>query len=383
MRATIQWDSVELKYSCTRPMPPLANRWHPSLAASRSRADRAVLPHPDPRREPIEENLRWGGKLQAPGFDQTGSTPGEARLRLLCAAEDHLTLYAYRFQILSQEPFVRAVESTIAHLKAETIAKGEHYTGWLTWPFVLPEYDGTLRMGGWTKEGTTVWEDLDHVDDEVATKKMELVLEMIASPMEPSTAGDDAEPTNDTQLANNTKPTNATESRVTVGGANQDDIHLPPAAGTASKVQQIAADKSRPWSPKRRRASWTEIDPLRFSKRRKKRRLGMERKYWTIGEVGNHCSDTDRWALVEDQEGGFQVQDVTGMLPESVTTVLMENEKADLHHRSSLFTNQAWPGEVHGDDAARPCLAPRCSQMDVEEPTAWLGHHGQGVTRSV
>lgn len=357
IRATIQWDSVELEYSCTRPMPPLANRWHPSLAASSSRADRAMLPHSDPQQEPIDENLRWGGKLQAPGFDHAGSTPGELRLRLLCAAEDHLAVYAYRFQILSQEPFVRAVEYTIAHLIAETIVKGEHYTGWLTWPFVLPEYDGTLKMGGWTK-GTTAWEDLDHEGDVVIVKEMELVLEMIASPMEPSTADDDAEPTNNTQLTNNAQPTNATESRVIVGSVNQDDIHLPPPAGTASRVQQIAADKYGPWSPKRRRASRTETEPLRFSKRRKKSRLGMECKYWTVGEVGNHCSDTDRWALVEDQEGGFQVQDVTGVLPEFVIrckiewlTCIIDHPFLQTKHGLEKYTEMTQHGLVLHQDA--------------------------------
>lgn len=126
--------------------------------------------------------------------------------------------------------------------------------------FALPEYDGTLQTGGWTKEGTTAWEYLDHGGDVVVVKKMELVMEMIASPMEPSTTRDDAEPTSNTQPTNSTQPTNITNSGVVVGSVYQDDSHLPPPAGTASKVQRIAADKYRPWSPKRRRASWTKLD---------------------------------------------------------------------------------------------------------------------------
>lgn len=224
--------------------------------------------------------------------------------------------------------------------------------------FALPEYDGTLKTGGWTKEGTTAWEDLDHGGDVVVVKKMELVVEMIASPMEPSTAGDDTEPTSNTQPTNSTQPTNITNSRVVVGSVYQDDSHLPPPAGTASKVQQIAADKYRPWSPKRRRASWTETEPLPFSKRRKKRRLGMERKYWTMGEVGNHCSDTDRWALVENHEGGFQVQDVTGMLPESGTrwkieylTCITDNPLLQTKHGLEKYTEMTQHGLVLHQDA--------------------------------
>lgn len=161
--------------------------------------------------------------------------------------------------------------------------------------FALPEYDGTLKAGGWTKEGTTAWENLDHGGDVVV-----------------------------------------------VGSVYQDDSHLPPPAGTASKVQQIAADKYRPWSPKRR----------------KKCRLGMERKYWTMGEVGNHCSDTDRWALVEDHEGGFQVQDVTGMLLESGTrwkieylTCITDNPLLQTKHGLEKCTEMTQHGLVLHQDA--------------------------------
>ena len=335
MRVTIKWERYLTTTTLRHDLPQPLNPYCPSQEAVKFCPFTVGL---HLRHWECKMDVLSGGEEQAPNFYQDQLSPMVARLHLLRQAELHLREHAYRFGVLSQEPLVRAVEVTIADLQAQTKRMGPNYDGWLKWPFMMPAYNSTLQIGGFIpkSQGQTQWE----ASKEVMTGQFrnDMLVSPTPSPtMEADTANaasvDNAAPKNTSTApaAGIVTPWQALRMAVqsiTPGGNRRDrgpDRGRPaqgpsPWAGPGGdQGRGVFRGSLRGGTfPQSGNVGKTQSDVYESDTTpRKRRKITQEKRgppYWTIGEVGNHSYLTDRFALVDDRHGGFDVYDVTSRL---------------------------------------------------------------------
>lgn len=265
----------------------LPNRWLPSRFGRRQ-ALAAGSAHRFPAEcEAADSSSVWYSGNHLPPH-QENKAANDGRTAILVEASDYARYYGSHVPVPG--PLRHAVMFQLRGLRAqvdEWRAAARHYTGWLDWRFTFPPYE-TRRYVGLPQAPR----DSGSRRESIETARIPNPASFWASPEPSPTRTYRNEAARLMPERNVVRQSNASER----AGTSQVEVcgHVMRMA-VVGKLYQPRLPGGR--EGKRRRASVFNI-PVR---------------YWTVGEVGDHSSDGDRWVLVDDGLAGFDVYHSSGI----------------------------------------------------------------------
>lgn len=286
MQVVLPWEKQTQSHNFSVNYPALPNRWFPSAAAL---AAGCPFRFP-PLSEHGRDDYSWGsgGDLISPLCATSPASMGRKDL-----VDKAIALFKqYRHLVPTTRPLINNLLNALKATERDVNAHwddSEEYTGWLDWHFVFPDYQ-TKRMIVKKDPASNVMAleptDLLHDRDEYFASPL-------GSPVPGVHSGHEV-----IRRKNELPPRQLVQPEVQAPAI----VSSSAAASASASTSQHQAKRATVSSRRQKRHRGQQDEPKRSAPSR----------HWTFGEVADHASEADRWALVSNGQSGFDVYDVTG-----------------------------------------------------------------------